>query len=101
MLLYFRAENYKCLERAEFPLTPIHVLIGPNDSGKTSVLESMLAYMRSTYLTPVREALPEGWEGKELVYHGAEKDGKISLTAMSDRSLAPQDAGEDIGPTWQ
>jgi len=102
MLRYFRVENYKCLERAEFPLTPIHVLIGPNDSGKTSVLESMLAYMRSTYLSnPVTEALPEGWEGKELVYHGAEKEGKVSLTAMSDRSLAPKEAVEDIDPPWQ
>jgi len=101
MLRYFRVENYKCLERAEFPLTPIHVLIGPNDSGKTSVLESMLAYMRSTYLTPVREALPEGWEGKELVYHGAEKDGKVSLTAMSEQSVASKEAVEDIGPPRQ
>jgi predicted ATPase len=102
MLRYFRVENYKCLERAEFPLTPIHVLIGPNDSGKTSVLESMLAYMRSTDLTnPVTEALPEGWEGKELVYHGAENGGKVSLTAMSDRSLAPKEVVEDIDPPWQ
>jgi AAA15 family ATPase/GTPase len=43
MLSYFRVENYKCLERVELPLTPMHVLIGPNDSGKTSVLEAMLA----------------------------------------------------------
>jgi hypothetical protein len=99
MLSYFRVENYKCLERAEFPLTPIHVLIGPNDSGKTSVLEAMLAYMQSTSLgIPVGDALPEGWQGKELVYHGAPKDGQVSLTAMSDRSLAPKDAF--AGPQW-
>jgi energy-coupling factor transporter ATP-binding protein EcfA2 len=125
MLSYFRAENYKCLERVEFPLTPIHVLIGPNDSGKTSVLEAMRAYMQSTYFSiPVRQALPEGWEGKELVYHGIKIDGpvpfgppipgapwvvrqhsaeidlKVSLTAMSTRSLAPADAVAGIGPPW-
>jgi predicted ATPase len=101
MLSYFRVENYKCLERVEFPLTPIHVLIGPNDSGKTSVLEAMLAYMRSTYLTTaVRDALPEGRQGKELVYHGAPNEGQVSLTAMSDRRLAPKDATAGIGPPW-
>jgi hypothetical protein len=101
MLSYFRAENYKCLERAEFPLTPIHVLIGPNDAGKTSLLEAMLVYMRCTNTgTTVQQALPEGWLGKELVYHGARADGQISLTAMGDRSLAPKDAIPGIGSPW-
>src|SRR5271167_4873452 len=86
MLSYFRVENYKCLERVEFPLTAIHVLIGPNDSGKTSVLEAMLAYMRCTSSNlPVDEYLPAGPLGNELVYHGAPKDGKISLAAASNR----------------
>src|SRR2546427_11402538 len=99
MLSYFRVENYKCLERAEFPLTPIHVLIGPNDSGKTSVLEAMRAYMQSTYLyVQVKEALPEGWQGNELVYHGAGTEGKVSLTALSDLPLAHTDVVGIIGP---
>jgi predicted ATPase len=101
MLLYFRAENYKCLERVEFPLTPIHVLIGPNDSGKTSVLEAMLAYMQSTNSPiPVQDALPEGWQGKELIYHGVKNDGRVSLAAWSDRCLAPKEAVVDVGPPW-
>jgi predicted ATPase len=101
MLSYFRVENYKCLERAEFPLTPIHVLIGRNDSGKTSVLEAMLAYMRSTSSTiAVPEALSDGWQGKELVYHGAKKDAQVSLTAMSDRSLVTKDATTGIDTPW-
>ena len=101
MLSYFRVENYKCLERVEFPLTPIHVLIGRNDSGKTSVLEAMLAYMRSTNSTiAVQDALPDGWLGEELVFHGAPNDAQISLTGLSDRSLAPKEAVAGIGPGW-
>jgi energy-coupling factor transporter ATP-binding protein EcfA2 len=102
MLSYFRVVNYKCLERVEFPLTPIHVLIGPNDSGKTSVLEAMLAYMRSTHspVEQVHRAVPGGSFGKELVYHGAPKDGPITFTGMGDRALAPRDAIQGIGPPW-
>jgi energy-coupling factor transporter ATP-binding protein EcfA2 len=100
MLLYFRAENYKCLERVEFPLTPIHVLIGRNDSGKTSVLEAMLSYMASTNGTPVHHALSGWWHGKELIYHGAEAGAQISLAALGDRSLAPKDATQGNGPKW-
>ena len=40
--------NYKCLVGVDFPLTPIHVIIGQNDSGKTNLLEAMLALSRST-----------------------------------------------------
>jgi hypothetical protein len=102
MLSYFRVENYKCLERVEFPLTPIHVLIGQNDSGKTSVLEALRAYMVSTAsVKRVRDALPEGWEGRELVYHGAGNDGQFSFTAMSDWNLAVNDAVSGEGPPFQ
>ncbi|MCA9224136.1 MAG: AAA family ATPase, partial [Planctomycetales bacterium] len=30
-------KNFKAIESASVELTPIHLLIGPNDSGKTSV----------------------------------------------------------------
>jgi predicted ATPase len=38
----FGVTNYKCLGDIDIPLTPIHVLIGENDAGKTSLLEAML-----------------------------------------------------------
>jgi hypothetical protein len=90
MLTYFCVENYKCLEKVDFPLTPIHVLIGPNDSGKTSVLEAMLTYMRSTGSpTPVAQALPAGWKERELVFHGAKGDSAyILLMANGEQSRA-------------
>jgi AAA15 family ATPase/GTPase len=47
MIEYFSVNNYKCLVDVGLPLTPIHVIIGQNDSGKTSLLEAMLALSRT------------------------------------------------------
>ena len=40
----FRVRGYKCLEDIDLALTPIHVLIGPGDSGKTGLLEAISAF---------------------------------------------------------
>ena len=47
MITRFRVQNYKALRDVTLDLTPVHVLIGPNDSGKTSILEAMAALCRS------------------------------------------------------
>jgi predicted ATPase len=36
-----RIENYGCIQDATFRLTPLHALIGPNDSGKSTVLRAL------------------------------------------------------------
>jgi len=41
MITRFEIQNYKALRDVAIDLTPIHVLIGPNDSGKTSILEAL------------------------------------------------------------
>ena len=66
MLTHFKVSNYKCLVDVELPLTPIHVIIGQNDSGKTSLLEAMLALSRSAEM-PLSEAFEGKWTGRELV----------------------------------
>lgn len=42
-----RIQNYGCIRDATFRLTPLHALIGPNDSGKSTVLRALrtLAYL--------------------------------------------------------
>lgn len=47
MITRFRVQNYKALRDVTLDLTPVHVLIGPNDSGKTSLLEAVAGVSRS------------------------------------------------------
>src|SRR5712671_196689 len=66
----FGVTNYKCLEHVDIPLTPIHVIIGQNDAGKTSLLEAMLAFFRSSQ-QKLQQAFPGKWKGDELVFEKA------------------------------
>lgn len=66
----FGAKNYKCLGEIDIPLTPIHVLIGQNDSGKTSLLEAMEAFFASADKS-INQVFPEPWTGRELVRHAS------------------------------
>lgn len=67
MIEQFSVKNYKALRDVTLDLTPIHVLIGPNDSGKTSILDALAALCRST-----DHALPNAfwgsWSGAQLVW---------------------------------
>jgi predicted ATPase len=38
---WIRVENFRCIKHAELRLTPLHALIGPNDSGKSSLLHAI------------------------------------------------------------
>lgn len=39
-------ENYGCIKKASFALTPLHALIGPNDSGKSTTLQALRTAIR-------------------------------------------------------
>jgi energy-coupling factor transporter ATP-binding protein EcfA2 len=39
-------ENYGCIQKASFALTPLHALIGPNDSGKSTTLRALRTIAR-------------------------------------------------------
>jgi predicted ATPase len=67
MIKTFRVQNYKALRDVTLELTPLHVLIGPNDSGKTSVLEALGAHCRATRLV-LNEAFEGRWQGRALVW---------------------------------
>jgi len=66
----FGVKNYKCLGDIDIPLTPIHVLIGENDAGKTSLLEAMAAYC-ATYEKDLAEIFPGAWSDRELVNYAS------------------------------
>ena len=65
----FRVRGYKCLEDVELPLTPIHVLTGQSDSGKTSLLEAISAFY-GRLKSPAVQWLPAVVHPRELVTHG-------------------------------
>ncbi len=69
MIERLRITNFKALRDIEIELTPIHVLIGPNDSGKTSILDALAALCRSVD-HPLDQAFLGAWRGTELIWHG-------------------------------
>lgn len=80
MIERFRVKNYKSLADVDIPLTPIHVIVGQNDSGKTSLLEAIYAFCRSTSTVSINQAFLGKWEYRELAYHGA-KSPEVELGA--------------------
>ena len=79
MITQFHVQNYKALRDVTLDLTPIHVLIGPNDSGKTSILEAIGALCRGVDHEP-RDAFLGRWSGSQLVWRG-DTDLQVSLNA--------------------
>jgi energy-coupling factor transporter ATP-binding protein EcfA2 len=70
MIRQIHIQNYKALRDVTLDLTPFHVLIGPNDSGKTSILEAIRAICGSIVLPP-HEWFGSPWRGRELVWNGS------------------------------
>ena len=79
MIQRFQVQNYKALRDVTLELTPIHVLIGPNDTGKTSILEALAALCRSVDHL-LAEAFTGSWTGNQLVWLGR-RDLSIKLNA--------------------
>ncbi|MGE5297452.1 MAG: AAA family ATPase, partial [Solirubrobacterales bacterium] len=69
MIKRLKVKNFKALRDVEIELTPIHVLIGPNDSGKTSILDALAALCRSVDHN-LADAFPGSWRDRELVWAG-------------------------------
>ncbi len=69
MITRLRVKNFKALRDVEVQFTPIHVLIGPNDSGKTTILDALAALCRSVDHN-LAEAFLGSWKGTELAWNG-------------------------------
>jgi len=89
LMTRFGVKNYKCLKDIDIPLTPIHVIIGQNDAGKTSLLQAMFALFR-TSVYPLSHAFPGKWAGTDLVFEHAnspaiELRGTFQIEAIGKR----------------
>src|SRR5262249_4758754 len=89
MITRFHVENYKALRDVTLELTPIHVLIGPNDSGKTSIFEALTALSRATHYE-LNKAFETRWQGRELVW-------KRQADAIVSLGIDLREAGIGVG----
>ena len=99
----FGVKNYKCLGDIDIPLTPIHVLIAQNDSGKTSLMEAIAA-LYGSLRRPVEELFPQPWQGRQLVWFGSpepalEFRGPVASGAAETAILIPRMGSRMVFPS--
>lgn len=82
MICRFQVKNFKALRDVSLDLTPIHVLIGPNDSGKSSLLQAMSALSRSVD-SPLDQAFTGLWELADLVWQ-RDTEQPVTLSVVLD-----------------
>lgn len=86
MISSFKVQHYKCLGTVDIPLTPIHVVIGQNDAGKSSLLEAMYALFRSSSFL-LNEAFYGIWTGRQLVLETLREPEVLVGASWDDRYL--------------
>ncbi len=67
MISRMRVQHFKALRDVTVDLEPFTVLIGPNDTGKSSFLEALFAIAESSH-RPLSKCFWSTWESRELVY---------------------------------
>lgn len=99
MITQFRVQNYKALRDVTLALTPLHVLIGPNDSGKTSILEAIAALCRSA-TDSLDQAFVGPWSGRSLVWrHDPAANVRIGASLQDSASRFEYDLFCEFGTT--
>ena len=68
-ILSFEVENFKSFEKSKIVLSPLNVVVGPNGSGKTNLLESIkLAFDCVNYRVPTDYPFVAFWGYNNAVY---------------------------------
>jgi len=97
MITTLRVKNYKALRDVTLDLEPVHVLIGPNDSGKTSILEALLAICRSTDHS-LADAFIGRWSGRQLVWnHSVDAQIQLGIAIHDDSGTMHYDLAVSFG----
>jgi predicted ATPase len=79
MITRMTVDCFKAIRHVEVDLAPFTVLIGPNDTGKTSFLEAVYALAESTR-NSLAECFWSPWQNRELVHNGT-PDTPVRFTA--------------------
>jgi len=82
MINRVQVKNFKALRDVSLELTPIHALIGPNDSGKSSILQALFAIVHSAGY-PAEACFPGLWNGVDLVW-GRNPDALVEVSVDVD-----------------
>lgn len=98
MITQFRVRNFKALRDVTLDLTPIHVLIGPNDSGKTSILQAIEALSRSVDY-PLAQAFTGAWEGRDLVWRHLGVNVVLSAAVATETGQCRYEFDCDFSPS--
>lgn len=110
MISRLTIQHFKALRSVTIMLGRFHVLIGPNDSGKTTILEAVAALARSVDY-PLNEAFVGRWEGTDLLWSGKQATTRgrkvppdvLMLSADIDSTLQYElqcRFAEQTGVTW-
>jgi predicted ATPase len=100
---WIRIKHFRCIKEVEFPLTPLHALIGPNDSGKSTILEALAAISKSNSEDASEvTALSGSWAltslHNGLIEHEANEDPTNVLVQSQQRVQNPKKLIPLVGP---
>jgi predicted ATPase len=94
---WVRVENYRCIKSADLHLTPLHALIGPNDSGKSSLLRA-IHQGPARFWVPGAGGIGAGWTTSAYPAWGAvepdEHHRATIVAAIAQRSVLRLDPDE-------
>lgn len=86
MTIKFTAQNFGCLKNFEIDLQPLHALIGPNDSGKSTVLRGLAVLTAFRHGAPWTLPVANQWRA----HYATTQQAQLSLEgpALVPRFLA-------------
>src|SRR6266516_3122172 len=83
VLKHLKIENYKSLVDVELNLAKFNVLVGPNNSGKSNLMEAVMFFFSALGGRAWDFIKGKGWRPKVLFY-GAGPDAPIDLSSLFD-----------------
>ncbi|MFW9992820.1 MAG: AAA family ATPase [Candidatus Odinarchaeota archaeon] len=79
-----QVENFKSLKIVDIPLKRFNVFIGPNNSGKSSILQTLLFLSQSYTSSQTNYTTPYDFGGYEEVLYNKEKDSFFNFELSHD-----------------
>jgi predicted ATPase len=104
MITRLTVENFKCLQKTSLDLGPFTVLIGANDSGKSSILDAIHVLGRTVTETLPESLLLEGAADATTVFedlvwrHEGERNVVLTIQATSGKTHFEYALGVRAGP---